>query len=149
MFPPKTSEGFLLLNVSYEPLRVCDWRKAVLLLLKEKAVLIGEKILKLVYYVKVGFNKTKFSPTKRRIFERDRHTCQYCGSKKDLTLDHVVPKSKGGDNSWTNLVTACYICNNTKGNRLLEHTDLKLSRQPKEPTQLFNLQQTNDSLLYC
>lgn len=121
--PPKTEDKFLLLNASYEPLRFCDWRKAVLLIIKQKALLISEKVLKLVYYIKLPHtfiaDLKANRPSRKKILERDGYECQYCGRKSNLTLDHIIPRSKGGDNSWENLVTACEPCNLRKGNKSL------------------------------
>lgn len=76
-------------------------------------------------------------PTRANIFKRDQYTCQYCGHKgknsKSLTLDHVHPKSMGGDNGWTNLVTSCKDCNNKKGNMLLKECGMNLRRKPYKP----------------
>lgn len=121
--PPKTEDKFLLLNGSYEPLRFCDWRKAVLLIIKQKAMLIAENVLKLVYYVKLphtfSANLKANRPSRKKILERDNYECQYCGRKSNLTLDHIIPRSNGGNNSWENLVTACEPCNLRKGNKSL------------------------------
>ena len=67
------------------------------------------------------------------IYKRDRNTCQYCGSTTRLTIDHVLPRSRGGEDSWENLVVACSSCNTKKGNKLLEHTNMRLVRQPRAP----------------
>lgn len=117
--PPKTEEKFLLLNASYEPLRFCDWRKAVLLIIKQKAMLISEKVLKLVHYIQLPHTLKANRLSRKKILERDGFECQYCGRKSNLTLDHIVPRSKGGKNSWENLVTACEPCNLRKGNKSL------------------------------
>ncbi|HIK31649.1 MAG TPA: HNH endonuclease [Oscillatoriales cyanobacterium M59_W2019_021] len=76
----------------------------------------------------------KVPPVNRReVLRRDNHTCQYCGSRKHLTLDHVVPRSKGGTHTWDNVVTACSPCNARKGDRLLHQVGMKLKTQPKAP----------------
>ncbi len=76
----------------------------------------------------------KLPPVNRReVFRRDGHTCQYCGSTKHLTLDHVIPRSKGGTHTWDNVVTACERCNSTKGDRLLNELGLVLKTKPKAP----------------
>ncbi len=86
-----------------------------------------------------AFNKRFHSEVKfsrRNIFERDHHTCQYCGKKfdrSDLTLDHVIPRSRGGKTTWENIVLACLKCNIRKGNRLLDEANLKLLKQPIKP----------------
>jgi 5-methylcytosine-specific restriction endonuclease McrA len=72
--------------------------------------------------------------TRREVFSRDRHTCQYCGhSKNDLTLDHIVPRHRGGGHTWDNLVTACKTCNHRKGGKLLGEVRMRLVRAPFEP----------------
>ena len=76
----------------------------------------------------------KMPPVNRReVLKRDRHTCQYCGSQKQLTLDHVIPKSWGGQHSWDNVVAACSPCNTNKGARSPELASMKLARKPKAP----------------
>jgi 5-methylcytosine-specific restriction endonuclease McrA len=76
----------------------------------------------------------KVPPVNRReLFRRDNHTCQYCGSTKKLTIDHVIPRSKGGSHTWDNVVTACEKCNSCKGDRILHETNLILKTKPKAP----------------
>jgi len=76
----------------------------------------------------------KIPPVSRReVFRRDSHTCQYCGSTKHLTLDHVLPRSKGGTHTWDNVVAACERCNSAKGDRLLHETKMVLRTKPKAP----------------
>ncbi len=77
----------------------------------------------------------KAPPVNRReVFRRDHHTCQYCGSTKRLTLDHVIPRSKGGTHTWDNVVAACERCNSSKGDRLLHEISMVLKTKPKAPT---------------
>jgi 5-methylcytosine-specific restriction endonuclease McrA len=71
--------------------------------------------------------------SRREVFRRDSHTCQYCGSTKHLTLDHVLPRSKGGTHTWDNVVAACERCNASKGDRLLHETTMQLRTKPKAP----------------
>jgi 5-methylcytosine-specific restriction endonuclease McrA len=76
----------------------------------------------------------KVPPVNRRgVLQRDAHRCQYCGSRKHLTLDHVLPRSKGGQHTWDNVVTACSTCNGKKGDRFLHETTMKLATKPKAP----------------
>ena len=92
------------------------------------------RVVQLIHYDKVP--KFKIRLSRKNIFLRDRQSCQYCGrhfEEKELTLDHVVPVSKGGGNSWENLVTCCFKCNNRKGNRTPEQSGMRLLRQPKRP----------------
>ncbi len=138
----------LVLNQSYEPLTICSVKKAIILVLLRKAevveVLQGRKIrsirqeypfpsvIRLNRYVRVPFRKVELS--RRNIFRRDRFQCQYCGRRSTaLTIDHVIPKSRGGEDTWENLVTACIPCNAKKGNRTPEEAHMKLLRQPRRP----------------
>lgn len=148
-------EKVLLLNASHEPLNVCSWRRALVLLLKGKAEgmelseesTITEKIkkldndiekfkkpvvIKLRYYVAVPYKELPFS--KHNILVRDNYTCQYCGKKtRNLTLDHIYPKSRGGEYSWKNIVAACPTCNQIKADRTPKEAGMKLIRRPFKP----------------
>lgn len=124
----------LVLNSSYEPINVTNWKRAIVLLLKEKAQILSRTVIRLLNYVKIPFSKMKSSkPSRAMIYKRDKNTCQYCGATTKLTIDHVIPRSKGGDDSWENLVVACSSCNTKKGNTLLEQTGMKLTKKPKAP----------------
>lgn len=124
----------LVLNSSYEPLHFTNWKRAVVLLFKEKAKVISKRVIRLVNYVKIAFHKTRMkTPTRAFVYKRDDYECQYCGSKKNLTIDHVMPRSRGGEDTWENLVACCTSCNTKKGNKLLKDTDMKLKRQPFQP----------------
>ena len=144
------SSSVLLLNASYEPLRVVSIRKAMILLLKEKAEVVEASdavlhsgsmtfprplVIRLVYYVHVPHG-LHLPLTRRMVLARDAYTCQYCGGhfpREELTMDHVVPKSRGGKAEWTNVVTACRKCNQRKGNRTPKEAGMKLLREPFEP----------------
>jgi 5-methylcytosine-specific restriction endonuclease McrA len=137
----------LLLNSNYEPLNVCDVRRAFRLLFGEKAEVIeynhheihtpqqifrAPSVIRLQYHIKRPRPRVRLS--RREVFARDRHTCQYCGREtRDLTLDHVVPRHRGGGHNWDNLVAACRICNHRKGGKTLEEARLRLLRVPYEP----------------
>ncbi len=138
----------LVLNQSYEPLTICSVKKAIILVLLRKAevveVLQGRKIrsirqeypfpsvIRLNRYVRVPFRKVELS--RRNIFRRDRFQCQYCGRRSTaFTIDHVIPQSRGGEDTRENLVTACIPCNAKKGNRTPEEAHMKLLRQPRRP----------------
>lgn len=124
----------LVLNSSYEPINFTNWKRAVVLLLKEKAQILSSRVIRLLNYVKLPLKKImEEKPSRAMIYKRDNHTCQYCGSKKSLTIDHVIPKSKGGQDTWENMVVACAPCNTKKGHTLLEQTGMKLVRKPKAP----------------
>ncbi len=145
-------EKVLLLNASDEPLRVCTWRRAFMLVLKGKADEVSyidnyidtqdsqiPSIIKMRYYVAVPYQELPFS--KHNIFVRDDYTCQYCGKKHNhMTLDHVFPKSRGGDYSWENIVTACAQCNQKKADRTPEEAGMKLLNQPYRPDDYFEFE---------
>lgn len=128
--PNKT---ILVLNSSYEPINFTNWKRAVVLLLKEKAQVLSNTVIRLLNYITIPFKAVNKKPSRSMIYKRDNHTCQYCGSKKRLTIDHVVPKSKGGKDTWENMVVACSKCNLKKSDTLLEQTGMKLFRIPKAP----------------
>ncbi|MDQ7029434.1 MAG: HNH endonuclease [Ardenticatenia bacterium] len=143
----------LVLNASYEPLNIVPVRRAVVLLLKEKAELVEAAgtlirsehltiptplVIRLVVYVKIPHHLS-LPLTRRNILLRDNYTCQYCGrrpGKEHLTIDHVVPRSRGGEHSWENLVAACAPCNRRKGNRLPHEAGVRLLRKPFKPRYL-------------
>jgi 5-methylcytosine-specific restriction endonuclease McrA len=138
----------LVLNASYEPLNVCSVRRAVVLVLKEKAELleIGERklhsehttfphpvVIRLVTYVRVPRDSRSRRITRRAVFARDSWTCQYCGTTSHLTVDHVIPRSRGGASDWENIVTSCAPCNRRKGNRTPVETGMHPRRKPRMP----------------
>lgn len=137
----------LLLNGDYTPLSTISVERAMILLMTEKVEILHAKSGKYINTVKdkypfpevvrlkffVYIKNKEIMPTKGNIFRRDGNTCQYCGSKKDLTIDHVVPVSKGGKSTWTNMVTACHKCNNKKGDKSLEEIGYKLHNMPRKP----------------
>jgi len=143
----------LVLNASYEPLNVCSVRRATVLVFKGKAEIIESletplatststypwpHVIRLVNYVRVP-RAIKRKISRRALFARDGWKCVYCGTASGrLTLDHVVPRSKGGDSVWENVVTSCAPCNLRKGNKHPEEIGMKLHVQPKAPPpQLF------------
>lgn len=137
----------LLLNANFEPLNVCTTRRAIGMVLQGKAELLlngrgyirtvreaypRPSVIRLGYMVRRPRPRVRLS--KREIFRRDGHACQYCGSRSSrLTLDHVVPRHRGGRHDWENLVTACPSCNLRKGGRTLQAAQMRLLRQPVEP----------------
>ena len=138
----------LVLNASYEPLNVCTVRRAVVLVLKEKAELLerGTRnmrsesmtlpqpvVIRLVEYVRVPRDSTRRRITRRAVFARDSWTCQYCGRTTHLTVDHVVPRSRGGRSVWENIVTSCAPCNRRKGDRTTVEINMHPRRKPKAP----------------
>jgi 5-methylcytosine-specific restriction endonuclease McrA len=124
----------LVLNSSYEPLHFTNWKRAIVLLFKQKAKLISKRIIRLVNYVKIPFSYGRSDyPTRALIYKRDDYECQYCESKNDLTIDHIIPRSKGGKDTWDNLVACCTSCNLKKGNKLLKETNMILKSIPQAP----------------
>src|SRR5512136_1452443 len=140
----------LVLNATYEPLSIVSVQRAVVLLLKEKAELVeaaAERlhasrtslpvplVIRLVYYVRIP-HPVVLAPTRRSVALRDNFTCQYCGATPGrglLTLDHVVPRSRGGTTSWENVVAACRSCNMHKGDRTPEEAHMTLRKTPGRP----------------
>jgi 5-methylcytosine-specific restriction endonuclease McrA len=141
------SEAVLVLNANYEPINVCNLRRAVGLILTEKASLVvnGRGIIQTASsaYPRpsvIRLQRMIHRPrphvklTRREIFRRDNYTCQYCGKHTlDLTIDHVVPRHLGGRQIWTNVVAACSLCNHRKGGRTVSEANMSLLRTPKEP----------------
>jgi 5-methylcytosine-specific restriction endonuclease McrA len=137
----------LILNVNYEPLHVCNTKRALALLLSGKAeiVLNGRgiirstsaefeipSVIRLSYMIKRP--RPRVSLSKREVLRRDDFTCQYCGAKlKHLTIDHVIPRRLGGPHTWQNLVAACSSCNRRKGGKSPKEANMALRRQPFEP----------------
>jgi 5-methylcytosine-specific restriction endonuclease McrA len=142
-------EKTLLLNITYEPLRVISWQKAITLLTLGKVEVVEEydqeirsvtfsiklpAVVRLLRLVKWREGPVKFS--RRNIYERDRGECQYCGkdlARHEITYDHVIPKSQGGDTTWENVVTCCLKCNGKKGGRTPKQAGMKLRMRPKRP----------------
>jgi 5-methylcytosine-specific restriction endonuclease McrA len=138
----------LVLNATYEPINVCTVRRAVVLLLKAKAEIIEHSdrelhsermtlsrpaVIRLVQYVRVPRDVHRRKITRRAVFARDGWSCQYCGSSTSLTVDHVVPRSKGGASTWENIVASCAPCNRRKGDLLPKQAGLSLLRAPRTP----------------
>jgi 5-methylcytosine-specific restriction endonuclease McrA len=142
----------LVLNASYEPLNVCTVRRAHVLVYKGKAEIVEEHdlplrsatstfvrphVIRLLQYIRVP-RSVQRKISRRALFARDGWRCVYCGSAGRLTLDHVVPRSRGGDSVWENVVTSCAPCNMRKGNRLLHEVSMTLHTPPRPPSpQLF------------
>lgn len=141
----------LVLNASFEPLNIVSVRRAVILLLKDKAevveaagrrihsanglALIWPLVIRLVYFVKIP-SRFPLPLNRRTVMARDQYTCQYCGtqpSKGGLTLDHIHPRARGGKNDWKNVVTACIPCNQKKGHRTPQEAGMRLFSLPDRP----------------
>jgi 5-methylcytosine-specific restriction endonuclease McrA len=143
-------ERVLVLNNDYTAIAVTNTKTAIKLLFSERAEIIKHKPNKFIYTVDdkyqmpsilrlkkwININKVKVPLNKRNIFIRDNYTCAYCGAKENLTLDHMIPKSKGGEDSWDNLVTCCTTCNNKKDDMMLYETKMKLKYKPSKPSYL-------------
>lgn len=137
----------LVLNSDYEPLNICNIRRAMGLIHLGKADILHAEdldiatltgsyprpsVVRLKYHVKRPMPQLRLS--RRSIFARDNFTCQYCGQMgKDLTLDHVVARRHGGPSTWENLVTCCRKCNTKKGDRALHTTGMHLKKPPRRP----------------
>lgn len=138
----------LVLNQDYSAFTVCSVPKAFLLVYLRKADLVTESdteklrsisetfpmpsVIRLHKYVYLPYRGVML--TRQNIFKRDHHKCQYCGTSDDLTLDHVVPKSRGGRTSWDNLTTACKRCNSRKGDYTHEEAGMMLGQKPFKPS---------------
>jgi len=143
----------LVLNFDFHPLGICSVEKAFVLIYLEKADEVKPfagkalhtvscaysmpAVVKLKRYVNVPYKTVELS--RSNVFKRDGHECQYCGSKNDLTLDHVFPRSKGGSSNWKNLVTACKACNAKKGHYSPAEAGLMLKTDPFKPSYIMFL----------
>ena len=141
----------LVLNASYEPIQVVEWRRAVSLIYREKAEVIAEheetisspsitinlpKVIRLKKYVNFITKIAKRPYSKTAVHKRDKYTCQYCGIvlvAKIATIDHILPSSRGGKSTWENTVTACQSCNCVKDNKTPQEAGMKLLSIPKRP----------------
>ena len=137
----------LVLNLNYEPLNVCSVRRAIVLYLRERAEMLENgrgtvrttsvaipvpSVIRLTQLVKRPVMTARLS--RREVFVRDGHACQYCGAiSRDLTLDHVVPRVRGGTHTWENVVSACVPCNHRKAGRTPKEAQMTLLREPRAP----------------
>lgn len=141
-------EPVLVLNANFEPINVCSTRRAIGLILTEKAAMVVNgrghihtinqllprpSVIRLEHMIHRPRPRVKL--TRREVFRRDNYTCQYCDRRDTfLTVDHILPKHLGGRHIWTNVVAACPSCNHRKGGRRLEEVHMHLLHVPKEPT---------------
>jgi 5-methylcytosine-specific restriction endonuclease McrA len=124
----------LLLNSDYNPISIIKWRRAVVLLLKKRVKFISKRVICLVNYIKIPYQKLLSTrPTKNLIKKICNYQCSYCGSIKDLTIDHIIPLSRGGTHSFSNLTCACRTCNEQKGDRTPEEWGRPLYVRPYKP----------------
>lgn len=137
----------LVLNQNYQPLNICNAKRAIVLLGRGKAELLVNgrghmhsvsrdvpvpSVIRLIYMVKRPMVRRRLS--RRAVFYRDGFRCQYCGKEtKDLTLDHVIPRSRGGPHSWDNVASACIPCNHRKAGLTLAESNMKLMKEPAAP----------------
>ena len=140
----------LVLNTNYAPMMVCTAKRAICMDVLNKIDVLAnyeEKVnspsitLNLPSVVKirefVKYDNLSVDLSRKNILSRDEHLCQYCGDKNSpLTIDHILPKGRGGQDSWENLVTACKSCNQIKGNKTPEEANMQLKRKPKRPNRL-------------
>jgi len=140
----------VILNADHTYLNMVSWQRAIKLIVKEKVEVLKETeaevsnyqgtctfkiplVLRLISLVKTIYsNKIPFS--RKNVFIRDRHRCQYCGSTENLSVDHVLPRARGGKTNFENCVTCCVKCNVIKGDRFIEEIPMKLVKRPHEPT---------------
>ena len=150
----------LVLNADYSAISVCSVPKAFLLVYLEKAELLkGDdrarlrtvstsfplpSVIKLHHYVSMPYKGVVLN--RQNIFKRDGNKCAYCGQSRELTLDHVIPKSRGGKTNWDNLITACKRCNGRKGNDTPEEAAMPLLRKPFKPSFVMFLRDFSGSL---
>lgn len=144
----------LVLNQDYQPLSVCNVKKSISLIFLGKAEVLHEfpslkirtistefeypSVIRLLRYIRMPYYKIVLS--RKNIMKRDNNRCQYCGTTEGLTIDHVIPKSRGGSDTWENLVTACNSCNHKKGNRTPKEAEMPLPRKPFRPSHITFLQ---------
>jgi 5-methylcytosine-specific restriction endonuclease McrA len=142
-----TRAPVLVLNQNYQPLNICDIRRAVKLVGKGKAESVQDTgeyvytvddifdrpdVIRLVYMVRRPLQRRKMS--RNEVFARDNYSCQYCGEKpRDMTIDHVQPRCNGGEYTWTNVVSACKACNHKKAGRNPQEAGMRLRNKPYEP----------------
>lgn len=143
-------QSVIVFSSNYLPISRVNIKRAIILLVTGKAepvdfipgisreVRSPSLILQVPNHIRLKINSAervwKVPPvTRREILRRDQHQCQYCSSRKQLTLDHVIPRSKGGKHSWDNVVIACQACNSRKGDRTPQQAGMSLKTQPKPP----------------
>lgn len=144
------SAPVLLLNASYEPMLAISYQRAISLIIEKRAELVSAiegkvirspstsfpwpSVVRLLHYVKVPFRRNKIPLTKKNILARDNYECCFCTKRKADSVDHLIPKSKGGEHSWMNLVAACRKCNSAKDDRTPVQAGMKMRFQPYVPT---------------
>ena len=141
------NQPVLVLNQNYEPLNICRVRRAIVLVYRGRAELLEDgsgfihsasysfalpSVIRLSYMIKRPRPKRRL--TRLEVLNRDQYTCQYCGKEsRQLTLDHVIPRHRGGEHTWENVVSACIPCNHRKAGRTPEEARMRLIRRPSPP----------------
>ena len=154
------NRSVLLLNQDYSPLSICSMQKAFILVFLKKAELIipieeemirtvnrsfsMPAVIRLNRYINLPYRGVVL--TRQNIFKRDSHNCQYCGTGRNLTLDHVIPKARGGKSTWNNLITACQECNARKGDATPEEAGMLTPYKPYKPSYLMFLRDFSGSM---
>ena len=144
----------LVLNQSYEPIMVIGAKRAVILILSEKVDALENyrelihsayltlplpSVIKLKHYARIRRKDIVLS--RKNILKRDNYTCQYCGIRSvPMTIDHIIPRQSGGEDSWYNLVAACVNCNTNKGNKTPRAAQMELNKRARKPTMILHLQ---------
>lgn len=138
----------LLLNASYDPLRIISLKRAVILVMQDKAEILEESdamvrseklsfqapsVIKLKYYVQIPY-RAKLPLNNRNVLVRDKFECAYCDIRKATTVDHIIPRSRGGEHRWENVVAACSKCNAKKADKLLSEIGWETKWQPYMPS---------------
>ncbi len=144
----------LILNTNYAPLDICDTKRAICMWYLKKAEVIenyqdklhspgttiyAPSVIKLHDFV--HYQSLEVILSRKNLLVRDNYTCQYCGRKNSpLTIDHIIPRERGGKNTWENLVMACIQCNLMKGNRTPEEAQMRLRQRPRKPNRIHHFQ---------
>ena len=144
----------LVLNQSYEPIMIIGAKRAIILILSEKVDALENyrelihsayltlplpSVIKLKQYARIRRKDIVLS--RKNILKRDNHTCQYCGIRSvPMTIDHIIPRHRGGEDSWYNMVAACVFCNSRKGNKTPRESQMKLTKRARKPTMILHLQ---------
>ena len=144
----------LVLNQSYEPIMVIGAKRAIILILSEKVDALENyrelihsayltlplpSVVKLKEYARIRRKDIVLS--RKNVLKRDNHTCQYCGIRSvPMTIDHIIPRQRGGEDSWYNMVAACVTCNTHKGNMTPRAAEMKLMKRARKPTMILHLQ---------
>jgi 5-methylcytosine-specific restriction endonuclease McrA len=146
---PRSGSRVLVLNASYEPINVCTVRRAAVLVLKSRAEILEHHgdplrserlrvdrpcVIRLMRYVRIPRDVHRRKISRKAVLARDAYTCQYCGAQASgLTVDHVIPRSRGGQSVWENIVASCAPCNRKKGDRLPREVSMHPRTRPRPP----------------